>query len=77
MSGDGWSQRAARGPARCLRWDWFASQRVLGARVVAIAVAWTCWPAGHDPLVLEPALFNGARGFSRFDFVWFRFRAGD
>ena len=56
---------------RCLRWDQFASQRVLGARVAAIAVAWTCWPAGHDPLVLEPALFNGAWGFSRFAVLFF------
>jgi hypothetical protein len=39
-------------PARCLRWDQFASQRVLGARVAAIAVAWTCWPRGHGPLEL-------------------------
>ena len=45
--------RSARfAPARCLRWDWFASQRVLGARVAVIAVAWTCWPRGHGPLEL-------------------------
>ena len=29
--------------------------------------------AGHDPLVLEPALFNDARGFSRFAVSRFRF----
>jgi hypothetical protein len=49
------SRSVQRAPARCLRWDWFASQRVLGARVAAIAVAWTCWPRGYGPL--ELALF--------------------
>src|SRR5215472_667779 len=45
--------RSARfAPPRCLRWDWFASQRVLGARVAAIAVAWTCWRRDHGPLEL-------------------------
>jgi hypothetical protein len=63
---------ARRAPARCLRWDHFVPPRVLGARVAAIAVAWTCWPSGHDPFVLAPALFNGARGFSRFDVAQFR-----
>jgi len=64
-------------PACCLRWDQFAPRRVLGACGAAIAVAWTCWPRGHDPLVLELALFNGARGFSCFDVAQFRLRGGD
>ena len=46
-------------PARCLRWDQFASQRVLGARVAAIAVAWTFELA---LLVLEhPTVFGVSR----------------
>src|SRR6516165_447426 len=45
--------RSARfAPTRCLRWDQFASQRALGARVAAIAIAWTCWPRGHGSLEL-------------------------
>jgi hypothetical protein len=35
------------------------------------------WPWPLELELLEPALFNDARGFSRFDFARFHFRAGD
>jgi hypothetical protein len=41
------------------------------------AVMVLCWPSDHDPLVFEPALFNGARSLLCFDVASFRFRAGD